>query len=63
MKMYQSMPTLMTMNTVQQVVPRLKIPEAIIDTDTFGYPTDARTIEGQFARIPYPLPGSSPVRL
>jgi anaerobic selenocysteine-containing dehydrogenase len=62
-KLYQSMPQVMTMNTVQQVVPRLHIPEAIIDTKTHCYPTDARTIEGQFARIPYPLPGSSPVRL
>ncbi len=61
--MYQRMPTLMTMNTSQQAVPRLKIPEAIMDGACEGYPTDPRTIEGQFFRFGYPAPGHSPVRL
>jgi trimethylamine-N-oxide reductase (cytochrome c) len=61
--MYQRMPNLITMNTVQQVVPRLKIPEAIINGECEGYPTDARTIEGQFFKFGYPAPGHSRVSL
>ena len=61
--MYQRMPQLATMNTVQQAVPRLKIPEAIMDGECEGYPTDPRTIEGQFMRYQYPSPGHSPVKM
>ena len=55
--MYQRMPQLATVNTVTQVVPRLKIPEAIMDGHCEGYPTDPKTIEGQFQRFEYPAPG------
>ena len=61
--MYQRMPQLPTVNTVYQRVPRLKIPEAIIDGETSGYPTDSKTIEGQFLQFKYPAPGSSPVKM
>ena len=57
--MYQRMPQLATMNTVSQVVPRLKIPEAIMDGHCEGYPTDPKSIEGQFQRFEYPAPGHS----
>ncbi len=63
MNLYQKMPQLPTMNTVQQLVPRLKIPEAIVDGECVGYPTDPRTIEGQFFKFSYPAPGHSPVKL
>ncbi|MFV0437622.1 MAG: molybdopterin-dependent oxidoreductase [Desulfopila sp.] len=61
--MYQRMPTFPSMNTSQQVVPRLKIPEAIMDGKCEGYPTDPRTIEGQFFKFGYPAPGHSPIKL
>lgn len=61
--MYQRMPTLPTANTVYQQVPRLNIPEAIIDGETDGYPTDPKTIEGQFLQFKYPTPGNSPVKM
>ena len=61
--MYQRMPSFPTMNTVQQAVPRLKIPEAIIDGRCEGYPTDPKTIEGQFMKFAYPAPGHASVRL
>ena len=61
--MYQRMPSFPTMNTVQQVVPRLKIPEAIMEGSCEGYPTDPKTIEGQFMKFGYPAPGHAPVRL
>jgi molybdopterin guanine dinucleotide-containing S/N-oxide reductase-like protein len=63
MNLFQKMPQLPTMNTVQQLVPRLKIPEAIMDGHCEGYLTDPRTIEGQFFKFQYPSPGHSPVKL
>jgi len=56
--MYQRMPQLATMNPVYQRVPRLRIPEAILEGNTYGYPTDPKTIEGQFLRFDYPAPGT-----
>jgi trimethylamine-N-oxide reductase (cytochrome c) len=61
--MYQRMPQLPTINTVYQQVPRLKIPEAILDGHVSGYPTDPKTIEGQFLKFGYPAPGNSPIKL
>ncbi len=61
--MYQRMPQLPTMNTVSQMIPRLRIPEAILDGSCEGYPTDPRSIEGQFKKFTYPAPGHSPAKL
>ena len=61
--LYQRMPQLATVNTVKQAVPRLKIPEAILEGATSGYPTDPSTIEGQFLKFGYPAPGNSPVKM
>jgi molybdopterin guanine dinucleotide-containing S/N-oxide reductase-like protein len=63
MNVFQKVPQLPTMNTVQQIVPRLKIPEAILGGHCEGYATDSRTIEGQFFKFQYPAPGHSPVKL
>lgn len=61
--LYVRMPHLPTVNTVYQVVPRLRIPEAIIDGHTYGYHADAKTIEGQFLRYEYPAPGYPQIKL
>ncbi|TCS42710.1 molybdopterin-dependent oxidoreductase [Reinekea marinisedimentorum] len=61
--MYQRMPQVMTMNPVKQKVPRLRIPEAIMDGHTTGYPTDTTQIEGQFFEFGYPAPGHSPIKM
>ena len=61
--LYQRMPQLASVNTVYQEVPRLRIPEAILDGHTYGYFTDSKTIEGQFRRYEYPAPGYSPVKM
>ena len=61
--LYQRMPQLATVNTVRQVVPKLKIPEAILGETVEGYPTDSSTIEGQFFRYGYPAPGNSPIKM
>jgi molybdopterin guanine dinucleotide-containing S/N-oxide reductase-like protein len=61
--MYQRMPQLATVNTVYQRVPRLRIPEAILDGSTSGYLTDSKTIEGQFLEFHYPAPGNAPIKI
>jgi trimethylamine-N-oxide reductase (cytochrome c) len=61
--MYQRMPQLPSMNSVAQMIPRLRIPEAILNQACEGYPTDPKSIEGQFKKIVYPAPGHSPVRM
>jgi molybdopterin guanine dinucleotide-containing S/N-oxide reductase-like protein len=61
--LYTRMPQLPTVNTVYQAVPRLRIPEAILDGHTYGYPTDPKTIEGQFRRFEYPAPGYAPIKM
>jgi molybdopterin guanine dinucleotide-containing S/N-oxide reductase-like protein len=61
--LYPRFPQLPTVNTVNQRVPRLNIPEAILDGHTSSYPTDSKTVEGQFARYDYPTPGYSPVKM
>jgi len=61
--MYQRMPQLPSMNSVSQMIPRLRIPEAILNLSCEGYPTDPKSIEGQFKKIKYPAPGHSPSRM
>jgi molybdopterin guanine dinucleotide-containing S/N-oxide reductase-like protein len=62
-KLYSRFPQLPTVNTVRQRVPRLNIPEAILDGHTSGYPTDTMTNEGQFFKYEYPAPGYSPIKM
>ncbi len=61
--LFSRFPQLPTVNTVYQRVPRLRIPEAILDGHTYGYPTDSKTIEGQFRRFDYPAPGYPPIKM
>jgi molybdopterin guanine dinucleotide-containing S/N-oxide reductase-like protein len=60
---YVRMPHLLTMNPVQQAIPRQRLPEAILDGHCEGYPTDAMSLEGQFRRMIYPAPGYSKVHM
>jgi len=61
--LYQRMPHLPSVNTVLQKIPRLNVPEAILDGHCEGYPNNTKTIEGQFFKFSYPAPGYSKVRL
>ena len=61
--LYPRMPQLPTVNTVLQRVPRMKIPEAVLEGRTYGYPTSNMTIEAQFQRYEYPAAGYSPVKM
>ena len=60
---YQRVPQLPTMNPVGQAIPRLRIPEAILDGHTESYAFDPTTVQGQFRRVVYPEPGYSPLRM
>ncbi len=60
---YQRMPHLISMNTVSQRISRLRIPEAILDGKAEGYPTDSKSLEGQFQRFTYPSAGHSQIRM
>lgn len=61
--LYQRMPQLPSFNPSAQKVPRLRIPEAILEGRTEGYPWNGKTIEGQFQKFSYPAPGHSPIRM
>ena len=60
---YLRMPHLLTMNPVQQMIPRQRLPEAILEGHCEGYPTDSVSLEGQFRRFIYPVPGFSKVHM
>ncbi len=61
--LYQRMPHLLTSNPSSQSVPRLRIPEAILDGKTEGYPWIGKSIEGQFQKFSYPKAGHAPVQI
>lgn len=61
--LYLRMPQLPSFNTPTQKVPRLQIPEAILEGKAEGYPWDGQTIEGQFQKFSYPKAGHSPVKM
>jgi trimethylamine-N-oxide reductase (cytochrome c) len=62
--MYQKMPHLPTINTVNQAVPRLRIPEALMgEAVEPTWMTDSMTVRGQFMPLMYPSPGHSKVKI
>jgi molybdopterin guanine dinucleotide-containing S/N-oxide reductase-like protein len=62
-QLYQRMPQLLSMNTVAQAIPRLKLPEAVLEGKADGYVSDPKSIDKQFLRFGYPAPGHSPVKV
>ena len=62
-ELFQRMPQLPSMNTVEQSIPRLWLPEAIINGKAEGYVWDGKSIEAQFNKVTYPKPGYSPVKM
>ncbi|MGE4647183.1 MAG: molybdopterin dinucleotide binding domain-containing protein, partial [Arenicellales bacterium] len=61
--LFQRMPHVMSMNSVNQKVPRTYIAESITEERVEGYPTDPRSLERQFQKFSYPSPGHSRVRM
>jgi molybdopterin guanine dinucleotide-containing S/N-oxide reductase-like protein len=62
-ELYQRMPQLPTMNTPFQKIPRIWMPEAIMEGKAEGYPWVGKSIEHQFAKFSYPAPGHSLVKM
>ncbi len=60
---YQSMPHVLTVNPVRQLVPKQQFPEAILEGRAEGYLWDGMAPELQFAPVKYPMPGYSPIRM
>jgi trimethylamine-N-oxide reductase (cytochrome c) len=63
LSLYLRMPQLPTYNPPSQKVPRLRIPEAILEGRTEGYPWDGKTIDGQFQKYSYPKAGHAPIQI
>ncbi len=61
--LYQRMPQLPTINTNSQKIPRLQLPEAILEGKAEGYAWNGKTIEAQFDKIVYPKKGQAPVKM
>ena len=62
-QLYQRMPQLPSVNTVAQGIPRLKLPEAILEGHADGYISDPKTIDKQFLKFGYPAPGHARVSM
>ena len=62
-ELYQRMPQLPTMNTANQKIPRIFMPEAIVDGKAECYLWNGKSIEHQFAKVNYPAAGHAPVRM
>ncbi len=62
-ELYQRMPQLPSMNTVDQSIPRLQLPEAILEGKAEGYVWDGKSMQAQFNKISYPKPGYSEVKM
>src|SRR5258705_11374405 len=61
--LYQRMPQLPTMNSNAQTIPRIWMPEAIIEGKAEGYRWVGKSIEHQFGKFAYPSPGHSRVHM
>ncbi|MDY6933183.1 MAG: molybdopterin-dependent oxidoreductase [Spirochaetota bacterium] len=63
-RLINNMPQAVTMNTSNQKIPRLRLPEAILtDEPQSGYMIDPLTIEGQFQKFQYPEPGHARIQM
>ncbi len=60
---YLRMPHVLSMNPVKQMIPRLKLAEAIIEGEASGYMWDGQSMEAQFTPFTYPTPGYSPIHM
>jgi len=63
MNLFQRMPMLPSVNPTTQMIPRLHLPEAILEGTAESFVRDPTTIEGQFKKVRYPAPGHSPVKM
>jgi trimethylamine-N-oxide reductase (cytochrome c) len=60
---YVRMPHVLTMNPVKQIIPRQRLAEAIIEGQASGHLWDGSSLEAQFPKFRYPVPGYSQVHM
>ena len=60
---YQRVPHVLTINPSKQMIPRLYLPEAILNGEAEGYLTDPTSMQGQFLSFKYPAPGHSRIQI
>ncbi len=60
---YQRMPHIVTMSSVRQAIPRIHLPEAIMEGKAMGYLTDVASVQGQFFPFGYPSPGHAKIEM
>lgn len=60
---YVRMPHLISVNPVSQMIPRQRLPEAILEGKAEGYLLDPMSIEAQMQKFSYPAPGYSKVHM
>lgn len=62
-QMYNRMPGTPSVNTTTQKIPRVRIPEAIMEKKAEAYQTGIFSQHNQFEKCVYPAPGHTPVKL
>ena len=60
---YQRMPHVVTMNSSRQNIPKIRLPEAIMEGSAMGFLTDVSSVRGQFLRFGYPAPGHARIQM
>ena len=60
---YQRMPHVVTMNSSRQNIPKIRLPEAIMEGRAMGFLTDVSSVRGQFLRYGYPAPGHARIQM
>lgn len=60
---YQRMPHVVTMNSSRQNIPKIRLPEAIMEGRAMGFLTDVSSVRGQFLRYGYPAPGHAKIQM
>jgi trimethylamine-N-oxide reductase (cytochrome c) len=62
-QLYNRMPQSPSLNSVTQVIPRLRLPEAILEGGAEANDMSNYSVLGQFRKARYPAPGHSEVRM
>jgi trimethylamine-N-oxide reductase (cytochrome c) len=62
-QVYNRMPQSPSVNSEYQMIPRLRIPEAIIEKHAKAHQMPVYSVHGQFCEVAYPAPGHSPVKM
>ncbi len=62
-QMYNRMPQSPSVNSEYQRIPRLRIPEAILEGHAEAQDIDNYAVHGQFKKVKYPAPGHSTVKM